>query len=287
MICKTLRLALVAISVAIAAPILSATAQQPPAQQAPAQAAPPEPPPPPEPQVIDIEKGETGLELVPHAHTAPAASGAPEGSTELGKPARFNIDVGDRRVRSISATEETNAKVLESHGLHDTPKNIAAKIVDENGTQRTIEIVPLEPGTLDVVFYINYTDGPPVQQTLTINVSASPKGLKNFYILSGTATMSLVVGAKEADRQASLSPQAYYSNLKYPVLLANMDGIRFNVVQSQTAPAIRLDRDGVVHGLRPGKAIINATFGGMKNSVTVMVSAKQINALDRLRALPR
>jgi hypothetical protein len=287
MICKILRLALVTISVASVGQVLRATAQQAPAQPTPSQSTPAEPQAPPEPQVIDVEKGETGLEPVRHAHVKAAAPSASIDSAELGKPARFTIDVGDRRVRSISATEEANAKVLESRGLRDTPKNIAAKIVDQNGTQRTMEIVPLEPGTVDVVFYINYADGPMVQQTRTINVSASPKGLTKFYILSGGASMSLVIGAKEADRQASLSPQAYYSNLKYPVLLVNMDGIRFNVLQSQIAPAIRLDSDGVVHGLRMGKAVITGNFGGMKDSVTVTVSAKAVNSLDRLRVAPR
>jgi hypothetical protein len=293
MICKILRLAIVTISVATAGQMLRATAQQPsapqnPAQPAPAQPTPPEPP--PEPKVIDIEKGETGLEPVRRAHAeaaAPTATSAPDGSAELGKPARFTIDVGDRRVRSITATEETNAKVLQSRGLHDTPKNIAAKIVDENGTQRTMEIVPVEPGALDVVFYVNYADGTMVQQTRTINVSASPKGLTKFYILSGAATMSLVVGAKDADRQGSLSPQAYYTNLKYPVMLTSLDGVRLSVVQSQTAPAIHLDSDGTVHGLRMGKAVITATFGGMKDSVTVMVSVKPVNALDRMRGATR
>ncbi|MGH6843069.1 MAG: hypothetical protein ACREDV_13465, partial [Methylocella sp.] len=71
-----------------------------------------------------------------------------------------------------------------------------------------------------------------------------------------------------------LQPWAIYSNIPGQV---NLDTryVSYSIAPAAGPPVVRLDPNGVVHGLRPGTATIIARFGAVTDQVRVEVEAKQ------------
>jgi DNA modification methylase len=88
---------------------------------------------------------------------------------------------------------------------------------------------------------------------------------------SGSHVLPIVLEDKDEDRQWWLEPEVYYNQLDYPIYLSDSSQIKFTVEQSENSPVIRLDSNGMVHGLRPGKAKIIASFDGVVDTVVVTV----------------
>jgi hypothetical protein len=68
-----------------------------------------------------------------------------------------------------------------------------------------------------------------------------------------------------------LSSGVYYDNLDYPISLKDSTQIKLTVEQPENAPAIILDSNGMIHGLRTGKAKIIADYDGVQDTVVVNV----------------
>jgi hypothetical protein len=65
--------------------------------------------------------------------------------------------------------------------------------------------------------------------------------------------------------------------LKYPIHLAGCSEINLTVQQDQANPVISVEKNGLVHALHTGKALIDADFDGAKDEVQVIVEAKGQN----------
>ena len=76
--------------------------------------------------------------------------------------------------------------------------------------------------------------------------------------------MAIILGDGEKDNQRGLSPEIYYDQLDYPIYLEDSTQIKFTVEQPEDDPVIRLDSNGMIHGLRPGRAKIDAELGGCR-----------------------
>jgi len=225
---------------------------------------------PAEPQVIEIAPGSDVQMPVPveERRTAGAHTGV-----EVGQPTRIVVTVGNRPVRSIGVEQAVGDNGISNESPQDVKLDGEAKIVAQDATTRTIEIIPEAPGTVKVVVYVAYEDGDVVGQVYTLHVNGVSKGLTKFYVDMAWTAISVVIGDEE--HRTFLQPEVYYSSLKYPIYLKGLEQVRLTIQQSATAPVISVDSYGIVHGLRPGKAIVTGYYGGLTNSVEVIVYAKE------------
>jgi hypothetical protein len=225
---------------------------------------------PAEPQVIEIENG--------REVQTPVAPGGPRsvvtrGGVEVGQPTRIVVTVGNRPVRSIGVDQAVGDNGISNESTTDVKLDGEAKIVAQDATTRTIEVTPLAPGTVKVGVYVAYEDGDVVVQVHTLHVNGVSKGLTKFYVDMAWTAISVVIGDEE--HREFLQPEVYYSSLKYPIYLKGLEQVRLTIQQSATAPVISVDSDGIVHGLRPGKATVTGSYGGLTNSVEVIVYTKE------------
>lgn len=152
----------------------------------------------------------------------------------------------------------------------DSPRRM--QISDERNT-KVIEIVPAELGAVDLQVDVMYADNAYVLQTLHLNVLPSAKGLKAFGL--GPDEMPLVLEDKEEDRQEWLMPLLEYEALKYEIHLWDTSLIPITVEQPNDDPVICVDKNGLVHALREGKAVIVGDMDGFKSRVKVTVYTKE------------
>jgi hypothetical protein len=150
-----------------------------------------------------------------------------------------------------------------------------AKVVNDNGLTKTIEVSPLQVGQLNLDIVVLFADAGMAHKSYQLNVIPSSKGVKHFYLNRGSHSMAIVLEDKDEDRQVRLTPEVYYDQLDYPIYLEDSTQISFTVDRTDFDPVIRVDANGMVHGLRPGKATITADFDGVKDSVTVTVYTKE------------
>jgi hypothetical protein len=147
--------------------------------------------------------------------------------------------------------------------------------VQEDGLTKTIQIVPAQIGPMDVSIFAAYADGTFARQLVHLNVVACAKGLRRFYLNSGFPALALVLEDKEEDRRSWLSPEVQYKDLKYPIYLHDSSQIKLSVQQDKANPVIHVDRDGMVHALRKGNAVIIGDFDGVIDRITVSVYTKE------------
>jgi hypothetical protein len=193
----------------------------------------------------------------------------PKGDVPLGSPIELKLTfapgklVGQINVLQSSATENLE----QGSG--------PAKIVLDEGLSKTIQIVPVQTGRVDVLIGAQYSDNALVRQTVHLNVGASSKGLKKFFLDQGPGGMALVLEDKEEDRQMWMQPIVTYESLKFPVNLEDSTTIKLSVEQEESYPVVRVDKNGMVHALREGKAVIVGDFDGVIDRVPVTVYSKE------------
>jgi pimeloyl-ACP methyl ester carboxylesterase len=222
----------------------------------------------------------------------PSTTSEPENSTRFSIDGRLAAKIPDHSVElaqaidipvTFSANDVVSITAEQSEAMHSLTNQSdgmsvgsgTAKIVRDDGLIKTIEVMPLQIGIVNLTITAVFADGGTSTQNYRLNVAPSSKGLKSFSINHGSRSLAIVLEDKDEDRQWWLEPEVIYRQLDYPVYLTNSDQIRFSVEQSESDPLIRLDPHGMVHGLRPGKARIIADFDGMQDSVVVTVYAKE------------
>ena len=147
-----------------------------------------------------------------------------------------------------------------------------AKVVRDEGTTKVIEITPLDLGPIDVNLGGMYEDGAVIDQTLHLNVVPSAKKLKSFMFRDGSPIpMMLVLKSREDYGRAWLMPMYVFDGVKYPVYGFDASYVPITVEQPADNPVIRVDKNGLVQGLRPGKAVIVADIDGFKARASVTV----------------
>jgi hypothetical protein len=98
--------------------------------------------------------------------------------------------------------------------------------------------------------------------------------------------MALVLEDEEKDRQQLLKPMASYEDVKFPIYLDDSSQINLSVEQDEGNPVIGVDKNGTVHALREGKAVLVGDFDGVIDRIQVTVYNKE-NAPEGYRTVIR
>jgi hypothetical protein len=219
---------------------------------------------------IPAETPEDAVERMRHQATiAPQrlSVSAPEGDVPLGNPVDIDVtfapgQLADLDVLQSQPHDGIRGAIAGSHGTF--------RILREEGQTKTLEVVPLQLGPMDLQVGAVYSDNALAQQTVHLNVVPSAKDLKNFSLTGGAyrglsagqEEAVLVLGDEEKDRQFWMRPVVGYENVKLPIFLTDSTMIKLSVEQDEDNPVIRVDKNGMVHGLREGTAVIVGDFGG-------------------------
>jgi hypothetical protein len=199
----------------------------------------------------------------------------PDSPAQLGQPLRITLKLTDSQVIGISEMQGQGNHSYDNISSGSAVGSGEAKIVADTGLTKTMEMIPLGVGKLQLGFIVSFADGGIAQKAYTLDVEPNSKGLKSFSLNNGSHALAIVLEDKPENRQVWLSPQVSYRQLEYPIYLEDSSHISFTVLQPSDAPIIQLDPNGLVHGLRPGKATIIADFGGVKDQLVVTVYTKE------------
>jgi hypothetical protein len=202
---------------------------------------------------------------------------APEGDVLLGSPIVIDVkfapgQIADMHVAQFKPHGSVRGAIEQSEDVF--------KIVREEGQTKTIEVVPMQLGSVDLYIGAVYADNASAQQTIKLNVVPSSKGLKKFSLnewsdAKGWGAMVLVLEDEEKDRQFWMRPVVTYEQVKYPIFLEDSTQIKLSVEQDENDPVIRVDPNGLVHALHEGNAVIVGDFDGVKARVRVAVFSKE------------
>jgi hypothetical protein len=87
--------------------------------------------------------------------------------------------------------------------------------------------------------------------------------------------MTTVLEDEEKDRQRTLIPMVSYEGVNFPIYQEDSSQIKLSVEQEDGNPVIRVDKNGTVHALREGKAVLVGDFGGVIDRIQVTVYSKE------------
>jgi len=138
----------------------------------------------------------------------------------------------------------------------------------------TIEVVTHQLGLFDIWIMSLYSDNAAAEHTIRLNVVPSSAGLRKFDLDEGAHSMRLILGGKEWQREHWLVPIASYDGAKYPIRLKDSSQIALSIEQNVSNPVISVDRNGMVHALRKGNAVLIGEYAGVKDEVRVTVQSR-------------
>jgi len=192
---------------------------------------------------------------------------------ELAHPFKLQLTLTDPNVSSIAIVQGDGKSALENRSAGKQLGDGEAKIVEDDGLSKSVEVVPLQVGTVRLGVFVRFRDGGIAMKTVELNVVPSPSDVKAFHLDQGFSTIPLEITNKSETRQHWLFPEVEYENLEYPISLRDSMSVTMWVDQPENNPVIKLDRNGMIHALRPGTARITGTFAGMQDTVVVTVRA--------------
>lgn len=193
---------------------------------------------------------------------------APEGDVPLGSPININVVFAPGKVAQLDVLQSgPHGAVSHSHGTY--------KIISEDEQTKTLEIVPMQLGSVDLFIGAVYSDNAIAEKTIHLNVVPSAKGLKKFSLAGGSNVAPLVLEDEEKDRQLWLQPVLTYEQVKFPIQLDDSTQIKLTVEQNESDPVIRVDPNGMVHALREGAAVIVGDFDGAIDRLKITVYSKE------------
>lgn len=199
----------------------------------------------------------------------------PDHPVELGQPVRITLKFTDPHVIGIGEVQTEGDHNFSNIHSGSAVGSGEARIVNDTGLTKTMEVIPLGAGKLKLGIMASFADGGIAKNDYTLEVAPSSKGLKHFFLDHGGHALAIVLEDKPQYRQHWLAPEVAYRQLKYPIYLEDSSQIKFTVLQPAGAPVILLDPNGMVHGLRPGKATIIGDFDGVKDQLVVTVYTKE------------
>jgi hypothetical protein len=208
---------------------------------------------------------------------------APDKSVKLAQPVQIVVHMAIPHPAGIFVAEHQSGNSFDNQSNGRTVGSCEAKLIRDSGLEKTIEITPLQVGVLDLEVMTIFSDGGLARKTCHLNVLPAAEGLKHFYIDHGGHVATIVLEDKEDQRQIWLAPEVYYKQLDYPIHLTDSSLLSLSV-QQPGDPVIKVDPNGLVHGLRPGQAKLTAKFDGVEDSVVITVYSKE-NAPIWLRRL--
>ncbi|MGA3133186.1 MAG: hypothetical protein ABSD59_20495 [Terracidiphilus sp.] len=69
-------------------------------------------------------------------------------------------------------------------------------------------------------------------------------------------------------------PIATYDGAKYPIRLKDSSQVALSIEQDAVNPVISVDKNGMVHALREGNAVLVGEYAGVKDEVRVTVESR-------------
>ena len=124
--------------------------------------------------------------------------------------------------------------------------NGEAKIVEDQGLTKMIEVVPLQVGTVQLNVLVSFVDGGLSTKTLQLDVVPGYTGVKTFHLDQGFSTIPLELTDSPAARQHWMYPEVKYDQLDYSVKLRDSSSVTIVVDQPEDNPVIQLDSNGMV-----------------------------------------
>lgn len=197
---------------------------------------------------------------------------APQHAVGLGQPLRITIRSTGPAIAAVNVVEfrpESRREIPSDwvNGGH-------ARIVREEGNSDELELVPLDLGRLGVRVQAVFADGGFAQRDFELEVVPTQRNLERFDLDKGFHSMALVLEDRDEDRQAFLAPVVKYDSLARPIYLSSSEQLNLTIEQPEDDPVIQVDPNGLVHALRPGKALITGDFDGVQDSIEVEVYTK-------------
>lgn len=192
-------------------------------------------------------------------------------SVELAQPLQLQLTLTNANVSLIVVMQSDGESELKNLSTGVEVGSGVAKIVEDHGLTKTIEVVPLQVGTVQLSVFVSFADGGMSMNTFQLDVVPGYTGVKAFHLDQGFSTLPLELTDKPDAAQHWLFPEVEYDQLDYPVKLKDSTSVTMVVDQPEDNPVISLDGNGMVHGLRPGKARITGSFAGLKDTVEVDV----------------
>jgi len=189
----------------------------------------------------------------------------PAESVPLGNPVHLTLTIEKSKINSILYSQSLGSSELD-FGV--------AKIVQDEGTTKIIEVVPLQLGPLDVWVMALYGDNAAADQTIRLNVVPSSVGLTKFDLDEGVHSMRLILGSEEWQSEHWLEPVVTYDGAKYPIRLKDSSQIALLIEQDASNPVISIDKYGMVHALRAGNAVVIGEYAGVRDEVRVTVESR-------------
>ncbi len=153
-----------------------------------------------------------------------------------------------------------------------------AKIVRDDGATKVIEVIPMQLGPVTFELSTWYSDNAFARNSVQVYVHPTSKGLIRFSLGVGK-NLDLVLEDNANHGARWLMPELVYGG-EHPLRIDadGADAIPLTVEQPNDDPVIRLDKNGLVHPLRPGKAVIVGDIEGVKDRANITVYAKQQDA---------
>lgn len=201
---------------------------------------------------------------------------SPSSPVSLAQPFRLPLSIHGQpplsiSLRQISARQHNLVNSLGGRQIGSEQ----AKIVGGSPTEPTIEIVPLQAGAVDLEITALFADGGLAERDVQLDVAPSAQHLERFELDGGFTAVPLVLSDNEADNQAWLSPTLQYDTLRESIYLDSSAQLTLTVDQPDDAPVIRVDANGMIHALRPGRATITGAFDGISDTVKVEVYSEE------------
>jgi hypothetical protein len=201
----------------------------------------------------------------------------PDRQVEVAQPLRIPLTVAGGEIVSVIVSQGNTEETFDNESAVDGSAvgSGDANVVHDDGATKTIEIVPLQVGKVKLDITVFYADGGIAHFGDSLTVAPSSKGLRKFSLNGAFSVVPIVLEDKDEDRQFWLSPEVEYTALKNPLYLTDSTQIKFTIEQPESAPVISLDSNGMIHGLRPGRAVITGEFDGVRDKITVEVYTKE------------
>jgi pimeloyl-ACP methyl ester carboxylesterase len=193
-------------------------------------------------------------------------------AAELGKQVRISLSRFTKPIKSVEIVQSSRGKTLSNRRPNDEDfGGRGAAVLVENEGSRSVAMVPLQVGLVEVTLNVVYQDGTSAKQSFPVNVSMPDGGLTKFTINSGMTTLAIVLNKDHYGAPVWLHPEVYSDQMKYPISLVGSNKVNFTVDQDLEDPIVSVDPNGLVHGVRAGQAVIVGHFGRLVNSITVTV----------------
>jgi hypothetical protein len=192
----------------------------------------------------------------------------PNQPVEYGQPITFPVEITSGGLESLGFAQrrsDMDDPNLQTNKMAGHPGVLVAEEVKINGAEasspKSMEIVPMTVGDETVQVYARFEDGGFAQRYFRMHVLSSTKGLRRLDVVD-----------RLTERGRQLRPYLKYEQFGGQVEFSTMSGFTISVEQPKDAPVVRIDPDGWVHEIRPGRAVVTVSLGAISGKTLLQVT---------------